>query len=80
MTDRDAELWWQAQRVVGRKTQNRETSPCDDCCREFAEDMRAVGRCNGLYPGEDALDRYRLAARRETWCQSSRKRRAAMVL
>ena len=93
MTDRDAELWWQAQRVVwqiGRKPQNRETSACDDCCREFAEDMRAEGRCDGLYPGEEpepmpndaarrrgyATEELRQAARRATYRRAGRRYRA----
>jgi len=79
-TDR---LWWQAERVrwsVGGRPAKHDASPCDDCERAFAEAMRAEGRCDGHYPGEEVLDRYRLAARRETWRQSSRKRREAMAL
>ena len=51
-TDR---LWWQAERVrwsVGGRPAKHDASPCDDCCREFAEAMRAEGRCDGTYPGE----------------------------
>ena len=51
-TDR---LWWQAERVrwsVGGRPAKHDASPCDDCCREFAEAMRAEGRCDGEYPGE----------------------------
>ena len=86
MTPRDAELWWDAQRTVmaafTRRTPAgpRKCSPCDDCDRAFAEAMRAEGRCDGHYPGEEVLDRYRLAARRESWRQSSRKRREALAL
>ena len=82
-TDR---LWWEAERTSAQAFKRRvlkgprKVSPCDDCCREFAEAMRAEGRCDGHYPGEEVLDRYRLAARRETWRQSSRKRREAMAL
>jgi len=79
-TDR---LWWEAERVawsIGHRPKVHEAVPCDDCCRAFAEAMRAEGRCDGHYPGEEVLDRYRLAARRESWRQSSRKRREAMAL
>ena len=58
MSERDAELWWEAERTSAQAFKRRvlkgprKVSPCDDCCREFAEAMRAVGRCDGLYPGE----------------------------
>ena len=82
-TDDMAQLWWDAERVrwsVGGRPAKHEQSPCDDCDRAFAEAMRAEGRCDGHYPGEDVIDRYRLAARRATWRESSRKRRAAIAL
>ena len=64
-TDR---LWWQAEhhrRTAGGRAAQHDQSPCQDCERSFAESMRAEGRCDGHYPGEEVLDRYRLAARRE---------------
>ena len=86
MSERDAALWWDAQRTVmaafTRRTPAgpRKCSPCDDCDRAFAEAMRAEGHCDGWYPGEEAVDRYLQAVRRATWRESSRKRRAAMAL
>lgn len=89
MTPRGAELWWAADRVawkIGGRPKAHIVSPCDDCCREFAEAMRSVGLCNGLYPGEEpeltnlsrspyASDEERLAARRATWRRAGRRQR-----
>ena len=47
MSERDAELWWEAERTSAQAFKRRvlkgprKVSPCDDCCREFAEAMRA---------------------------------------
>ena len=96
MTPRDAALWWDAQRTVmaafTRRTPAgpRKCSPCDDCCRAFAEAMRAEGRCDGTYPGEPgepmpndasrrrgyATEAERVAARRATWRRANQLRRA----
>ena len=57
MSERDAELWWQAERTSAQAFKRRvlkgprKVSPCDDCCREFAEAMRP-DHCDGTYPGE----------------------------
>ena len=95
MTPREVELWWEADRrawKIGGKPDLR-ASPCDDCNREFAQDMRAVGRCNGLYPGEEpepmpsslrhhgyASDEERLAARRASYRRAGRRYRALRAM
>ena len=96
MMPRDAELWWEAERTSAQAFKRRvlkgprKVSPCDDCCREFAETMRAVDRCDGTYPGEAgepmpndasrrrgyATEEERVAARRATWRRSNATRRA----
>lgn len=98
MTPRDAELWWEAERTSAQAFKRRvlkgprKVSPCDDCCREFAETMRAEGRCDGTYPGENgeplapslrargyATEAERIAARRATWRRANQLRRALQV-
>ena len=51
MTAEEVRAWWQANRLIN-SSQQEVKSPCFDCSRSFAEAMRAVGQCNGLYPGE----------------------------
>ena len=82
MTPRDAELWWDADRIVwnmmggaGRR-RGRQSSPCDDCDCAFAEAMRAVDRCDGHYPGEGMVVSLRNLARRPYCREYSRRRRA----
>ena len=90
-SEREAELWWAADRVswkIGGKPKSHVTSPCDDCCQEFAESMRP-DHCNGLYPGEEPepmepslrargypTEEERVAARRATWRRANATRRA----
>ena len=92
MTERDAELWWEADGrawKIGGSPKSHVTSPCDDCNRSFAESMRAVNLCNGLYPGEEpepmapsqhwqgyATEEERIAARRASWRRANQVRRA----
>ena len=90
-----ARLWWEADRTVAqaftrRPLGQRRSSPCDDCNREFAESMRAEGRCDGMYPGEEpepmpndasrrrgyATEEERVAARRASWRRANQVRRA----
>jgi hypothetical protein len=70
---------------------NRADSPCRDCSRAFAGEMRAAGLCDGRYPGEPSApagelmllpsgrrgysESDRIAARRATWRASSRRHR-----
>lgn len=84
-------LWWEADRrawKIGGKPVNHNVSPCDDCCRAFAESMRP-DHCNGLYPGENpepmssalrhhgyGSEEERIAARRATWRRANQLRRA----
>ena len=91
--------WWQAERTSAQAFKRRvlkgprKVSPCDDCCREFAEAMRAEERCDGTYPGEPgepmpndasrrrgyATEAERIAARRATWRRANQLRRALQV-
>jgi hypothetical protein len=85
MTPREIEAWWAADRLI-RGERTHAVSPCSDCSRLFAEGMRMVNRCDGLYPGEMgpepvrvwayATEADRLEARRRTWRDSSRSQRA----
>ena len=92
MSERDAELWWEAERsshIGGPHRATMPTSPCIDCNRAFAEAMRAEKRCDGWYPGENGeplepslrargypTAEERIAARRATWRRSNATRRA----
>ena len=81
----DADLWWQADALI-RGERTHAVSPCDDCCRPFAEMKRAEQSCDGHYPGERGpapvptrpwgyvTEEERLEARRRTWRDSSRRK------
>ena len=91
MTRAEIDAWWRANRTI-RNIERAAQSPCEDCSRRFAETMRLVGRSDGTWPGEDgapegfgkrgsgqwayATETERIAARRATWRESSRRMRA----
>lgn len=93
MTPEEDAAWWALNALLHGAGAPTAVSPCHDCPRVFAEEMRAGSLCDGRYSGEFAgpvgalmrlangrwaySDSDRIAARRATWRMSSRRRRVA---
>jgi hypothetical protein len=90
MSDAEFDLWAEMDRrdrMIGHR-KAPEGSPCQDCNAAFAKEMRAIGRCDGKYPGEVGFvdpqrpwkhptEAARLEARRRTSRESYLRQKAA---
>lgn len=83
MSQREMDEWLEAAYEVkarsgsGRRYTDLGITPCRDCTRSFANEMRAEGRCDGVPGPKSEMTEFELRAENAAACRRWRARNAA---